>query len=77
MRQKALESGLTPLEYMLGVMQDERADEARRLDAAKAAAPYVHARLNAVSIAGDQDNPINHVHRIERTVVDPKKGLVF
>jgi hypothetical protein len=29
--------------------------------------------LSNVQHSGDQDNPINHVHRIERVVVDPKK----
>ena len=36
--------GVTPLEYLLTVMRTSD-DEARQLDAAKAAAPYVHARL--------------------------------
>ena len=45
-------SGLTPLEYMLSVMRSEAADESKRLEAAKAAAPYVHARLNAVELSG-------------------------
>jgi hypothetical protein len=35
---------LTPLEYMLGVVNDESADEARRDRMAQAAAPYVHAK---------------------------------
>ena len=43
-------AGLTPLEFMLRVMRDEGADEAKRLDAAKAAAPYVHPRLNATTL---------------------------
>lgn len=32
--------------------------------------------LQAIQHSGDENNPINHVHRIERTVVDPtaKKG---
>lgn len=34
----------TPLEYMLGVMNDEAADKARRDRMAIAAAPFVHAR---------------------------------
>lgn len=45
-------SGLTPLDYMLQVMRCESADEAKRLDAAKAAAPYVHPRLSSVELAG-------------------------
>lgn len=34
----------TPLEYMLRVMRDPSADEARRDAMAKAALPYMHAR---------------------------------
>jgi hypothetical protein len=45
-------SGLTPLEYMLQVMRDEAADETRRLEAAKSAAPFCHARLSAVELSG-------------------------
>ena len=57
-RKKALEDGLSPLEYLLGVMRDIRQDDARRLDAAKAAAPYVHARLANVAVAGEIDSKI-------------------
>lgn len=46
-------SGLTPLDYLLGVMRDEEADEASRRDCAKAAAPYVHPRLAAVELSGE------------------------
>lgn len=45
---KASTDGLTPLEYMLQVLRDDNADEARRLDAAKSAAPYMHPRLSTV-----------------------------
>ena len=40
-----MESGITPLDYMLGVMRAEGSTPAQRMEAAKAAAPYVHARL--------------------------------
>jgi hypothetical protein len=46
-RAKAME-GLTPLDYMLGILRDEENEAAVRMDAAKAAAPYVHARLASV-----------------------------
>ena len=36
--------GLTPLEYMLDVMNDRLADDARRDKMAIAAAPYVHGK---------------------------------
>ena len=51
--EQAAESGLTPLDYMLKVMRDEAADEAKRLEAAKSAAPYVHQRLAAVEHSGN------------------------
>ena len=38
-------SGETPLEYMLRIMRDDRADAKRRDEMAKAAAPYLHPRL--------------------------------
>jgi hypothetical protein len=41
-------SGLTPLDYLLGIVQDEGAPAAERIDAAKAAAPYVHPKLQPV-----------------------------
>jgi len=41
-------TGITPLEYMLKVMRNRRASDARRDWAAAAAAPYVHPRLATV-----------------------------
>lgn len=54
----ALAEGLTPLDYLLKVMRNEKEDEARRLDAAKAAAPYVHPRLAAVEHSGNAEKPL-------------------
>ena len=45
-------SGLTPLDYMLKVMRDEDEAPDVRLDAAKAAAPYVHPRLATIETTG-------------------------
>lgn len=41
-------SGLTPLDFMMNVMRDEARDFDQRFEAAKAAAPYSHAKLSAV-----------------------------
>lgn len=51
-------SGLTPLDYLLTVLRDEALDREARVDAAKAAAPYVHARLAAVEHSTDPDKPM-------------------
>lgn len=46
-------SGLTPLEYMLNVLRDEKMDTERRDWAAEKAAPYVHARLASIEAKHD------------------------
>ena len=51
-------SGLTPLDYMLRVMRDEQADDIRRADMAKAAAPYVHPRLASTELTGKDGGPL-------------------
>lgn len=55
---KAAQDGITPLEYMLDVMRDVSADRSERMDAAKAAAPYIHPRLSTVEHTGDADKPV-------------------
>jgi hypothetical protein len=42
--------GLSPLEYLASIYQNEAEDIRYRIDAAKAAAPYVHARLSSTEI---------------------------
>ncbi|MGV1867951.1 MULTISPECIES: hypothetical protein [unclassified Rhizobium] len=51
-------SGTTPLEYMLKVMRNPRADSARRNDMAKAAAPYVHPKLASMANTGPKGGPV-------------------
>lgn len=45
-------SGLTPLDYLLGVMRNEQAPRDTRLEAARAAAPYVHPKLASIDHHG-------------------------
>ena len=52
-------TGITPLEYLLSIMRDAAQEPRDRMTAATAAAPYVHAKLSAMTVAGD----INHSHR--------------
>lgn len=58
-REAVAESGQTPLDYMLTVMRDLSMDDRRRDDMAKAAAPYVHAKLAAITHSGDAENPLS------------------
>lgn len=64
---RAMQEGITPLEYMLKVMRQDAthedpkiqaAREAMRFEAAKAAAPYMHPRLNAVEHTGPDGGAI-------------------
>ena len=63
--------GLQPLDYMLAVMRDPTASEARRDMMAKAAAAYRHPQLQAVAVRnlGSDGKPIAPV--VNLTVLQP------
>jgi hypothetical protein len=73
-------SGVTPLEFMLSIMRNEPPEtqdlrvaldyQAMRFEAAKAAAPYVHARLAAVELTGKDGGPVETVSRVELVSLD-------
>lgn len=58
--EKSARRGITPLEYMLKVMRSrsKNVTDERRDDMAKAAAPYMHPRLNAIQHTGKDGEPI-------------------
>jgi hypothetical protein len=53
-------SGETPLEYMVRVMRDTKADTHRCDDMAKAAAPYIHPRLASIEQSVETET-VQHV----------------
>lgn len=53
-------SGLTPLDYLLGVVRDQGVPRDARLEAARAAAPYVHPKLATIEHRGPGGGPIQH-----------------
>ncbi len=55
---KAIIEGITPLEYLLSILRDESQPQADRVDAAKSAAPYVHAKLMASEHTGKGGAPL-------------------
>lgn len=57
-RKQAAEGGLMPLDFMLSVLRDENNTTEDRMDAAKAAAPYVHAKLASVEHKGEGGGPL-------------------
>lgn len=60
-QKKVAATGDTPLDYMLKVMRDDKADASRRDDMAKAAAPYVHPKLASMQHTGRNGGPIQTV----------------
>ena len=44
-------AGILPVDYLLSVMRDDAFSTAERLDAAKAAAPYLHHKLTTQSLS--------------------------
>ncbi len=67
---KAMAEGLTPLEFMLNVLRDEKLAFKERYAAAVDAAPYLHPKLANVQHSGDAENPVETVTRIELTTPD-------
>ncbi|HYM17047.1 MAG TPA: hypothetical protein VEU06_00665 [Micropepsaceae bacterium] len=49
--------GEMPIEYMLRVMRDEDAPDARRDLMARLAGAYLHSRIAALPVADEEDNP--------------------
>jgi len=47
--------GLTPLDFMMKTMTNPALEHETRLDAAKSAAPYVHAKLKQMEITDARD----------------------
>jgi hypothetical protein len=56
---KPMQSATAPLDYLLRIMRDEDQDARSRLDAAKAAAPYCHARLSSTELSGPSGGPVS------------------
>ena len=66
----AAEVGITPLEWMLSVIRDEKADVKRRDEMARAAAPFMHPGLGAVEPFGKDEGPIHPPIDVRITYVD-------
>jgi hypothetical protein len=50
--EQAKAGGEMPLDFLLRIMRDAAADEAKRIDCAKAAAPYVHPKRAPIDSEG-------------------------
>jgi hypothetical protein len=57
-RKKPMQSVTAPLDHLLEIMRDKNQDARSRLDAAKAAAPYRHARLSSTELSGPNGSAV-------------------
>ncbi len=51
-------SGLTPLDFLLGVMRNTEHELSTRIDAGKAVAPYIHPKLANIEVTGKGGGPV-------------------
>ena len=70
---KAQKFGMTPLEYMLTVMNDSESDTGRRDRMAVAAAPYVHAKVVEFSRKARRRRGRLRRQRVHRLVFSPSQ----
>lgn len=63
LQEKVAAEGVTPLDYMLEVLRDGNQTLDVRLEAAKSAAPYVHAKLAAMEVTGAEGGPVEHTFK--------------
>ena len=64
---KAAAQGITPLEYMLGILRAKRSTDELKRWAAEKAAPYIHPRLQSTTVTGDFNH---HNHTSELSDAD-------
>jgi hypothetical protein len=62
---QSVQSGETPLEYMLRIMRDPTQAVKRRDEMARAAAPYIHARLMAAKMEPKPEKNLADLSRQE------------
>lgn len=64
---------LTPLEYLIEIVNDKNEKRAIRLDAAKAAAPYIHPRLaSTISTNGGSGSHEEWLRSMQDNAMPPK-----
>ena len=75
--ERLIASNQTPVELMVQLMQDTTRDVAFRLDAAKAVAPYMHAKLSSIEVKGDANNPLHMISSTTRLPKDPQAAADY
>ena len=68
MQRTVAERGITPLDYLLSLVWDEGQEQRVRVDAAKAAAPYVHPKL--ANIDTNVSGELDYTHSVDKQSVE-------
>lgn len=68
-------TGIMPVEFLLTIMRDEVQPMALRIDAAKAAAPYVHPRLISQHLTSDA-NRLSHDDWVLKVLADDAPAVI-
>jgi hypothetical protein len=71
---EATSAGMTPLEYMLSVMNDRATDPDRRDKMAVAAAPYVHAKADTAAAGKKEQRQANAEQIAQQGRFQPRSG---
>jgi len=66
----AQRDGVSPVEFLLSVMDDTKNELHVRMDAAKSAAPYCHQRLAQLAVEHKGEVFVN---KVEHVIVHPEK----
>jgi hypothetical protein len=69
---KAIESGITPLEIMVGAMREawDSGDRDKAVQFAEKAAPYMHPRIQSMELTGADGGPMQVSWPLPRTPLD-------
>ena len=65
LREKVMADGIPPLEFLLSIMRDPNRPTEMRMEAAVKAAPFCHARLQAIQHSRPEGGGIPHSIQIE------------
>jgi hypothetical protein len=69
--EKIMETGQTPLEFLIQQMRNTKAPMPARLQAARDAAPYVHSKMQTIELSGPGGEPIE----VAKIPVDPAEAM--
>ncbi len=62
--------GLMPLDFLMSIVRNDKKDDRVRMEAARAACPYLYPRLSSMVLQAGGD--FKAIHKIEIEIVSPE-----